>query len=42
MILFPSFGSVKIIQAELSLRRMETSKTEHPEDREREEEKRIL
>jgi hypothetical protein len=35
MIFFPSFGSVKIIQAELSPRRMETSKTEHLEDTER-------
>jgi hypothetical protein len=36
MIFFPSFGSVKIIRAELFLHRMETSKTKYLEDRERE------
>jgi hypothetical protein len=35
MIFYLSFGSVEIIRADLSLRRMETSKTEHLEDTER-------
>jgi hypothetical protein len=39
MIFYLSFGSVKIIRAELSLRRTETSKTENQEDTDRERER---